>query len=97
QIDRLNRELSGLEGRLHRAIRTRLSQAGERLASLARSLNNVSPLTVLERGYAVARTPEGVALTQKTQFSKGMKINLLFHDFEVDSEVLSEPRDASLK
>ncbi len=97
QIDRLSQHLSGLESRLQRAMRTRLGQAGERLASLARSLNNVSPLTVLERGYAVARTPEGVALTQKAQFAKGTKINLLFHDFEVDSEVLSEPRDASLK
>jgi len=97
QIDRLGQDLTSLDSRLERAMRQRLSHAGERLASLARSLNNVSPLTVLERGYAVARTPEGEALTQRNQFSKGMKINLLLHDFEVDSEILSEPRDASLK
>jgi len=74
-----------------------LDDRRQRLGSLARALNAVSPLAVLERGYAVVRDPEGQALTEKKQFTKGKKINILLDTFEVDAKVENAPRKASLK
>jgi exodeoxyribonuclease VII large subunit len=97
QLERLTTDCDRLQARLARAMQQRITQSAERLGGLARALNNVSPLAVLERGYAVVRDPKGDALTRRDQFIKGNKINLLLHEFEVDADIVSEPRDASLK
>jgi exodeoxyribonuclease VII large subunit len=97
RIDQLAGDLENREVRLRRAMSRSLHHSGERLAGLARALNAVSPLNVLERGYAVIRNPEGRAITQRNGFSKGIKINILMKDFEVDAEVMSQPRNARLK
>ena len=97
RIDQLASELNAHRIRLERAMDRALIQSRERLGGLARALNAVSPLNVLERGYAVIRDSEGQAITQRESFNKNIKINILLKDFEVDAEVLSEPRDARLK
>ncbi|WP_376690148.1 exodeoxyribonuclease VII large subunit [Wenzhouxiangella sp. EGI_FJ10409] len=97
QFEQLEHQLDALGARLERAARQALERRQQQLAAVARSLNNVSPLAVLERGYAVVRDPEGQAMTERQQFNKGNKINILMDSFEVDAEVVTEPRDASLK
>lgn len=97
RIGQLAGELKGHGIRLERAMIRSLNQSGERLAGLARALNAVSPLNVLERGYAVIRNTDGQPMTDRRSFIKNYKINILMHDFEVDAEVVSEPRDARLK
>lgn len=97
QIERFEQQLGALGARLERAARHTLEGRGQQLAAAARSLNSVSPLAVLERGYAVVRDPQGQAMTERDLFRKGRQINILMDTFEVDAEVLSPPRDAKLK
>jgi exodeoxyribonuclease VII large subunit len=51
--------LDELEARLGRALRRELAQAAARLAAAARTLNAVSPLATLERGYAIVTRADG--------------------------------------
>ncbi len=97
QIERLDERISATRLRLERAGKQAIEQREQQLGGIVRSLNNVSPLTVLERGYAVVRNPEGQPLTERNQFIKGNQINILMHSFEVDVEVLDDARDAQLK
>ena len=65
------------------------------LATCAATLNALSPLATLARGYAVARSKDGGALTSARQFSKGLDFDLLLHDGEVSArakEVAQEDR-----
>lgn len=97
QLDPLKRQVDALQARLNRVGRQMLQTREQKLAATARALNNVSPLAVLERGYAVVRDPKGAAMTEREQFRKGNTINILMDAFEVDAEILSPPRDAGLK
>jgi exodeoxyribonuclease VII large subunit len=97
QIERAERDVGSLKIRLDRAAKNRVETAGQQLVGTVRALNAVSPLAVLERGYAVVRDPDGRALTQRQQFAKGCPINILLDEFEVDAEVISEPRESRLK
>ncbi len=97
RIEQLGSELSTRKVRLERAMTRSLNQSDERLAGLIRALNAVSPLNVLERGYAVIRDTKGQAMTDRSAFKKQLKINILMNNFEVDAEIVSEPRDARLK
>jgi exodeoxyribonuclease VII large subunit len=97
QLDRLERQLRGLRSRLDRAAAERVARNRQALQALVRALDNVSPLAVLERGYAVVRDAEGRAMTERRQFEKGQTIRVLMASFEVDAELLTAPRDANLK
>jgi len=85
-----------LQQRLDRALGLVLDRADDRLATLLRALNAVSPLAVLERGYALIRDAEGHPITGIEGFNKNNKINILMNEFEVDAEVSSDPRPARL-
>ena len=96
RIQRLEEALTLAHRRLERAGRRSIEQAAERLSAAGRALNSVSPLNVLERGYAVVRAPDGTALSRPEQLSRGRAINLLLSDFEVDAEIVSDPRKKPL-
>jgi exodeoxyribonuclease VII large subunit len=51
--------LDELEARLGRALRRELADARARLGAAARTLNAVSPLATLERGYAIVTRADG--------------------------------------
>lgn len=59
--------------------------AGKRssLGASAARLNALSPLATLSRGYAVARDPDGNALTSAKQFQPGIPFELLLRDGRV--------------
>jgi exodeoxyribonuclease VII large subunit len=69
------------------ALRNRLQLAAERkrarLTHLGGRLNDLSPLATLQRGYAVARSTEGRALTTKAAFTPGLRFRLVLKDGEV--------------
>ena len=92
RIQRLEETLDQSHQRLIRAGRSAVEAAANRLGPASRALTSVSPLNVLQRGYAVVRTPDGTAISQADQFSPGQAVNLLFSDFEVDAEIESETR-----
>jgi exodeoxyribonuclease VII large subunit len=55
-----NKQLAGLERRLSIAWRQRLATCEREFAGLRRALNAVSPLGVIERGYALITTPADI-------------------------------------
>ncbi len=97
RIEQLERETRGFRIRLDRAAHNQVNQHAQRLGASLRALNAVSPLAVLERGYAVVRDPDGRALTAPEELQKGSPINILMDEFEVDAEVVSDPRESRLK
>ncbi len=58
------------------AVTSRLEEARARLAAAAASLDALSPLAVLKRGYSVAEDPSGVILRNARQVRAGETIRL---------------------
>ena len=55
------------------------------MTSIAGRLNVLSPLATLSRGYAVARSESGEALTSASDFVRNEKFDLLLHDGVVEA------------
>lgn len=56
-LAQLRHRASDLEGRLHRSIGTTLQQQRQHMRRVAERLHALSPLAVLDRGYAIAYQP----------------------------------------
>jgi exodeoxyribonuclease VII large subunit len=72
--------------RLERRVRRVLEIRGGRLEGLAGKLHALSPLAILERGYSVARTPEGRVLRRVEDFAPGRSFLLRVVDGTVAAE-----------
>jgi exodeoxyribonuclease VII small subunit len=83
RVDRAKSELQWAAG----ALRDRVTRLAERrraaLSEAAARLNALSPLATLQRGYAVARAPDGRALTSVGAFAPGDDFRLLLRDGEI--------------
>jgi exodeoxyribonuclease VII large subunit len=77
--ERLDRGFDRLTGALER----RLERHGHDLATFAARLDALSPLKILDRGYAVARDPRGRVLKHVAQFTTGLVFRLRVTDGEV--------------
>jgi exodeoxyribonuclease VII large subunit len=73
--------------RLEAAIRAHLDDRAHRLAELAAGLDALSPLKVLQRGYAVARDEAGAVLKRVVQFPPDMAFFLTVVDGEIPAAV----------
>ncbi|PYO12896.1 MAG: exodeoxyribonuclease VII large subunit [Gemmatimonadetes bacterium] len=80
---RIDRTLDRLGG----ALTTRLERQGHQLAGLGGRLDALSPLKILDRGYSLARDPEGHVLKRVAQFSPGLAFRLRVTDGEVAARV----------
>jgi exodeoxyribonuclease VII large subunit len=80
RIRRERTELRGMPARLARLASQRIQQRRAELGACAAGLNALSPLSVLGRGYAVARRIDGVALTSARQFVPNLDFELLLRD-----------------
>ncbi len=69
--------LNNLDARLSRAWRLELSSRRERLLPLIRTLNAVSPLATLERGYAIVRLEGGAILRDPADAKPGTMIEAM--------------------
>lgn len=76
-----------LEVRLRRSIHWTLERCRDRARLLCRTLDTVSPLRTLERGYAIAETDDGRVLTDAAATARGEALHLRLHKGEVDCEV----------
>jgi len=75
------RKLDEAEDRLQRAMRQRLTIAGQRLEGHAARLQALSPLNVLARGYSLTRTEDGSRLVHSAaQANPGERIEVLLLD-----------------
>ncbi len=80
RLERVGDRLSGVMSRS-------MERFASRLAAGAARLDALSPLKVLERGYAVARTPDGRVLRRVSQFARGTAFRLRVTDGEVPARV----------
>ncbi len=67
---------AALSARLRAAADARVRLARERLAPLVRTLNAVSPLATLERGYAIVSTDTGAVLRDSSTVQPGAAIEV---------------------
>ena len=86
----LDERLARAGDRLEAALEQRLASAGHRADRLGAELDALSPLRVLERGYAVARGPDGRVLRRRADFLPAAPFSLRVSDGEVPSQVRVE-------
>jgi exodeoxyribonuclease VII large subunit len=67
--------LGNLQQQLHRAMRLTLDSRRKKLLPLVRTLNAVSPLATLDRGYAIVSTEGGEILRNSADAKPGTLID----------------------
>lgn len=72
---------------LRQSLHHRLQQQVDHLSALAHTLNAVSPLATLSRGYSITSTAEGEVLQTTTGLQKGEKIRTRLGRGEITSQV----------
>ena len=70
-----------------RATEASLIKARQRFLMLAETLDALSPLGVLERGFAVCRTPDGMVLRSASQVAVDGHVEILLHEGELKARV----------
>lgn len=73
---RTRAELQTTAQRIERSAQQRLARARDRLDSLQQRLRALSPLGILERGYAIALAPDGTAVRDAEQLDSGDHIEV---------------------
>jgi len=89
-IQRHQEWISRLDSQLVVAIKADIKNAQQQHQSLARALNAVSPLSTLERGYAIVQDSDGKALTRSEGVAIGDKINIRLHEGNLAAEIIAE-------
>jgi exodeoxyribonuclease VII large subunit len=84
----LSQHLDFQEAKLKQLIQSALEIRQHHLKLFAQSLNNLSPLAVLERGYAVASTPEGKVIASIQQLTLEQNFTLRFKDGRISAKVV---------
>lgn len=79
--------LDRLDVRLKRVMQTILLQQKNRLQSLARSLDTVSPLQTLQRGFSMTQTETGTLIDNSTQVTEGDRIMTVLKSGRIISKV----------
>lgn len=76
-----------LTSRLHQATLNLLSHKKSLLSNAARTLNVISPLQTLERGYSITLNDNGTALLSIKQIKQNDKIETRLHNGRIISQV----------
>src|SRR5439155_16795848 len=71
--------LRPLEVRLDGAVRTRIARARATLGERLASLDAMSPLAVLARGYAIATNASGRAIRAASEVTSGESVSIRVH------------------
>ena len=94
-LDIRRMELDRCRERLVSAQEKRLAQNRQHFVGLTASLEAMSPLKVLTRGYAIASDAEGCCVKSAAQLSGGDDISLLFADGSASCVVKDVQRSAT--
>jgi exodeoxyribonuclease VII large subunit len=81
--------LDDVSDRLYRFTEVRLTHERSRLVHLGGRLDAMSPLRVLERGYAVVQVESG-AVTAAAALKMDDQVRLRFHDGERQARITDE-------
>ena len=88
RIHDLSSKLDDLEARLKRGVRRAVETSRQQLHSLAASLNALSPLAVLDRGYSLTkRVSDGELIHDASTVAVGDQISTLLAQGSIISEV----------
>ncbi len=71
----------------------KLERSKERFRALTETLDALSPLAVLERGYAVCRTPEGAVVRSVDDVVEGADIDVIVSEGEIAARVTGLKKD----
>lgn len=74
-------------GRLNAASQRKITGAREKYIRLAAALDAMSPLKVLGRGYAIARTSDGTVIKKASDIKSGDKIKVRLQKDEISATV----------
>lgn len=86
-VARRARRADALRVALERGVREHVRARRERMLRVAGKLEALSPLSSLERGYAVPLTAGGRVLRRRAEFTPGLRFRLRVRDGAVDCEV----------
>lgn len=85
-VQQYQQDCENLTLRLQKAVRDRINEAGNRLTMAVTGLDRLSPLKVMQRGYAVVHNKEGIIYSvENVQPGDCVSISLL--DGEVQAQV----------
>jgi exodeoxyribonuclease VII large subunit len=87
--DRMHR-VELCQQRLRAAMDRVLKSWHQRFASIAYTLDALSPLRVLERGYAICLTPEGRVIKSADAVEIGADVNVRLHEGRLVTRVISK-------
>jgi exodeoxyribonuclease VII large subunit len=76
--------------RLQERACERLRQDRQRLQHLAALLGSLSPLNTLQRGYSIARSTDGFAITRYSQVTIGQSLHLQLHEGSLDCTITEQ-------
>ncbi len=74
---------------IENAIASLLRKENDRLGRLAASLDAMSPLAVLSRGYSVTQKEDGTLVSSVKHVAVGDKVKLLLSDGSADAQILT--------
>lgn len=100
RIEQLGRTGSFIHARAHRveigeqrlsaAIQQRFKKCHQAFARIAHTLDALSPLAVLERGYAICLTPEGQVIRSADAVAENSEVNVKLHKGSLLANVVSK-------
>ncbi|MDD4838845.1 MAG: exodeoxyribonuclease VII large subunit, partial [Synergistaceae bacterium] len=64
-------------------------EAEAKLTSAAGTLNNLSPLSVMSRGFAICRDSEGNMIKDASSLAEHQRVGIYFRDGHAETEVKS--------
>jgi exodeoxyribonuclease VII large subunit len=79
--------LESARSRVELSLRQRLTSMRARLAACEARLGDLSPLQVLERGYAIVHGPDGRALRAATEVKRGDPLTVRLHEGRLLAQV----------
>lgn len=86
-LELLSQRLDELSNRLKQVLKLQLLQARNRFSSATRTLEAVSPLATLNRGYAIAMTADQKVIDNAKQVAVGAQIQVRLKTGHLDCEV----------
>lgn len=89
KIAALQQRLQSSSRQLKQAIQHQLQHHGDRLAGMAQTLDALSPLATLSRGYSITLNAQQQAITDAAQLSQGEQIETRLQRGRVISQVVT--------
>jgi exodeoxyribonuclease VII large subunit len=78
------------EQRLASAIQQVLKKSHQAFARIGHTLDALSPLAVLERGYAICLTPEGRVIRSADTVETGSDVEVRLHEGKLSAKVIAK-------